>query len=378
MNHDDEDKTVQAGAPGTGGLRPDRPAPPPESGPPSMLALVAALVVVIALAWLWQSGTMERYMGPGDDDAKPVAEEERQPDPVGDKLDEEAERYVEELQERAEEEEIDVRDADGFIGVDSAIRISGDSADCVNYDRNNLEAELGLPLEAEVLLWTEHEKVIYRTVEEILSIASEEGSAAGVPLWRDGEVQPVSLERFREDYGADMQQSLAVLGTEMVSETVTVAEIASAGADGDTVCVTADTNPETVTLRQLMPGANPDDLYYVYTVGEDDVQGLWGIIHRGIIDNFARGISLRHEGRLDTYQVQIPQTADERVSETESSFLGQVIDRKVDESFVYNHERNRMGVNPDILVPGQEIVMIRFTREEMIDIYKHFASGGQQ
>lgn len=113
-------------------------------------------------------------------------------------------------------------------------------------------------------------------------------------------------------------------------------------------------------------------MFYVRTVRSGDAQGIWGIVHDGIIDNFARGMAIRRGKEINTYQVNIPTDADERRADTSSSYLGRLIFNKSKESHVYNFKRSRMGRNPNQIFPGQEIVIIDFQPEELIEIYKHF------
>jgi len=41
--------------------------------------------------------------------------------------------------------------------------------------------------------------------------------------------------------------------------------------------------------------------------------------------------------------------------------------------FIYNYSSGRMGKNPDYISPGQEVVISRFSKEEMVEIYKYFS-----
>ena len=96
-------------------------------------------------------------------------------------------------------------------------------------------------------------------------------------------------------------------------------------------------------------------------------------VHDGIIGNFARGVAIRRGEEVDTYQVEIPRDADERLGDRSSSFLGQMIHDKTEASWVYNFANERMGRNPDHIVPGQQVVIVKFRPEELIAIYQHFA-----
>ena len=73
--------------------------------------------------------------------------------------------------------------------------------------------------------------------------------------------------------------------------------------------------------------------------------------------------------------MRIPRDADERLQDRSSSFLGKLIDRKTQESLVYNYRENRMDHNPDRIYPGQEIVIVNFEPEELVSIYRYFAGG---
>jgi len=136
--------------------------------------------------------------------------------------------------------------------------------------------------------------------------------------------------------------------------------------------------PRSTTVGELLTGEQgltADTVFYVRTIGKADKQGIWGIVHHGLIDNFAQGIAIRRGQQVDTYQVAIPRDADEMQADRSSSFLGRLIYQKTQDSYVYNFQRRRMGRNPDLLSPGQEIVIIRFTDDELISIYKHFVAS---
>ncbi|MFO1436292.1 MAG: hypothetical protein U1F34_08095 [Gammaproteobacteria bacterium] len=133
---------------------------------------------------------------------------------------------------------------------------------------------------------------------------------------------------------------------------------------------------ESATVAELMMGSdsNTDTIYYVRTVKDTDRQGIWGIIQYGLMDNFARGIAIRRGEKFDTYRVNIPRNADERMANSGSSFLGQLIDEKTRGSHIYNLQQGRMGTNPNVIHPGQELLIIGFSPEELVNIYKHFVT----
>jgi hypothetical protein len=74
------------------------------------------------------------------------------------------------------------------------------------------------------------------------------------------------------------------------------------------------------------------------------------------------------------YQVEIPPDADQRLEDQSSSYLGRMIDQKTRSTYVYNYEKGSMGRNPDLIYPGQELVIVGFSPEELISIYEHFVA----
>ncbi|WP_428036940.1 hypothetical protein [Amphritea sp.] len=126
-----------------------------------------------------------------------------------------------------------------------------------------------------------------------------------------------------------------------------------------------------VRLKELLN--NPDNpagtLFYIHGVSDSDTQGLWGIIQSGLIDTFAKGIQLKTQ----LISADIPQQADERLPNSTSSFLGAILDKKVKDTYVYNYHKGLLGQNPDMITPGQELIVVTFNPDELIAIYNHFA-----
>ena len=116
-----------------------------------------------------------------------------------------------------------------------------------------------------------------------------------------------------------------------------------------------------------------DSLFYLHRVTEEDIQGLWGIIQTGLIRNFRQGIRLQRNGAERNVSVLIPADADEPLPTGLSSFLGKILHQKVSTSYVYNFSTHTMGYDPDLIRPGQELILIRFSGDELKDIYQFFA-----
>lgn len=133
-----------------------------------------------------------------------------------------------------------------------------------------------------------------------------------------------------------------------------------------------------ITIANLLKDEEPakeGSIYYVRTVKQNDGQGIWGIIVDGLTENFAKGIAISRDESLNTYQVDIPRQSDDLLANNTSSFLGKLIDRKTRECFVYNFVEQKIGRNPDLIYPGQELLIINFEAEELIEIYTHFVEN---
>lgn len=128
-----------------------------------------------------------------------------------------------------------------------------------------------------------------------------------------------------------------------------------------------------IRLKELLndPDTAADTLFYVHGVTAGDDQGLWGIIQQGLMQTFARGIEMQQ----GTVSADIPRSADERLSNSTSSFLGTILDRKVKDTYVYNYQKGILGQNPDLINPGQEVIIVTFTEAELISIYEHFTKS---
>ena len=179
---------------------------------------------------------------------------------------------------------------------------------------------------------------------------------------------------------AEPEKPISLIKTVRYFEVVTLRELLDTEVDTDTFLnvVRRPYRIEAATLADLLQrkkAENPDTIFYLHTVQPTDEQGIWGIVQYGIIDNFARGVALKRGEKMETYTVQIPRHADERLDDQSSSFLGKLIDHKTKDSYVYNYRDHRMGRNPDRIYPGQELVIINFEPEELTAIYTHFASG---
>ena len=209
-------------------------------------------------------------------------------------------------------------------------------------------------------------------------LAAQDG-ATETAVARDA-VEEVTVREILERIRSEPGKPISIVRTVRYFEIMTLKEWLDTEQDTD-VSLNVATRPHrigAVTLAELLQrqkAGNPRTIFYLHTVQPTDTQGIWGIVHSSLIDNFARGVAVDRGEAVETYKVRIPSDADERLHDQSSSFLGKLIDRKTKESFVYNYRENRMGRNPDHVHPGQEIVIINFEPEELVSIYRYFASG---
>lgn len=138
------------------------------------------------------------------------------------------------------------------------------------------------------------------------------------------------------------------------------------------------------TLEQILgvhQAEDPDAIYYIRTVQSSDVQGIWGIIQHGLIENFAKGMAIRRGTSADTYRVDIPRLADEPLANRRgSSFLGRMLFHKSKRSTLYNIRLGKIADRPETIMAGQQIVIVDFSPRELVQIYRHFVrvAAGQK
>ncbi|WP_415898949.1 hypothetical protein [Neptuniibacter sp. QD48_11] len=139
-----------------------------------------------------------------------------------------------------------------------------------------------------------------------------------------------------------------------------------------TIADTALVATQQIKLLELLddPDNSAQKVYFIHAVNEGDDEGLWGIIQHGLMRTFTEGLSL--PGLGEKVSVEIPKDADEALGDKRSSFLGQVLKAKVDQTYIYNYQKGILGENPNLIKPGQQLVIVTFTEQELIGIYHHF------
>ena len=133
-----------------------------------------------------------------------------------------------------------------------------------------------------------------------------------------------------------------------------------------------------IQLRELLDQTESDQkrIFYLHAVNSADEQGIWGIIQKGLMGTFSKGIDLPSAN--GTLKALIPEDADEKLDSKQSSFLGKLLNYKVLTTYVYNYEQGNIGKNPDYIKPGQQLIIVTFTEKELMGIYQHFINQAKQ
>ncbi len=292
-------------------------------------------------------------------------------------VDSQAEAFIAKLTE-TQSQPVPAKNADHFVLKDQIISLLPESTIELTTLRD-IERNPDLKPDTPITVIREAEQVELTTPEKIIAEAG--GDLDKIVTILDGDKErKLTVREVLQRYTENPDDPISVVKKVQYFEITTPAEIAqdtTLSPDQELKIITKPYRLEAATIAELLMREgkfDPDSIFYVRTIRDTDDQGIWGIIHDGIMTNFAQGMAIRRGKQVNTYKVEIPRDADELLSDQSSSFLGSLIYRKAAESYVYNFKKNRMGQNPDYISPGQEIVIINFEPEELIGIYKHFVA----
>ncbi len=356
--------------------------------------IILGVLLIAATAWLYLSPgtvtperTMEEMPSPmaessmdgsahGPQDQAATAAEGSQDQPGS--LDEEARDYINDISD-TELEPVPVQKADNFVRRDQVISLIPDEA-IETTTTSQLLADPAVKPGTPITVVRTTEQIEVTTPENIINQAG--GSLERtIRILEGDEVRQTTVGELLETYKENRKQPISIVKKEEHLEILTARELEEENAESADAPIRIIRQPyglESTTVGELLmsdKNIDEDSVFYIRTVNENDSQGIWGIIQQGLIENFARGIAIRRGENINTYQVEIPGNADEIRPDRTSSFLGRVLDGKVRESWVYNYALGKMGRNPSLIHPGQELIIIQFSTDELIDIYKHFVQS---
>jgi hypothetical protein len=291
------------------------------------------------------------------------------------KIEKEAEKRIESLKGELREP-INLERADHF--VDAKTVLSKRERRIITTTPKTLLEDLSIGPKAEIKLLVEEEKVSITTPRALMENRTIHPDTPIRVLKEDGVIVETTPGKLMADSSITPDTPIKVVEKVERVAVTTPEELRKTAPSLDTpIKVIVEKPGEALTLAQLLPGERDlqKDTFYVHAVTGEDLQGIWGILQRGLMDQFLKGVAIPagEIPRGQLLQLRIPEDADEPRRNGYSSFLGRVLDRKTKESYVYNYSSGRMGKNPDYIYPGQELVISRFSREELVEIYKHFA-----
>jgi hypothetical protein len=272
---------------------------------------------------------------------------------------------------------IDMERADHF--VDAKTILSKRDRRIITTTPKTLLEDLSIGAKSEIKVLIEEEKTSITTPRELMENQTIHPDAPIRVLKEGGEVIETTPRKLMADSSLTPDTPIKIIEKVERVAVTTPEELQKTAPSLDTpIKVIVEKPGEAVTIAQLLPEERGlgKDTFYVHAVTREDVQGIWGIIQRGLIDQFLKGIPVPAEEEITRERVlklRIPNNADEPREGGYSSFLGRVLDEKTRESYVYNYSSGRMGKNPDYISPGQELVISRFSKEELVEIYKHFS-----
>lgn len=293
-------------------------------------------------------------------------------------IEREAVKRIEDLKGELSEP-IDLERADHF--VDAKTVLSRKDRRIIVTTPKTLLEDLGVGAKSEIKVLFEEEKTIITTPRELLSNRTVHPDTPIRILKEDGTVTETTPRKLMADPSITPDTPIKIVEKVEKVTVTTPEELQKRMLSPETpIKVIVERPRETLTLSQLLPEERDigKDTFYVHAVTREDVQGIWGIIQHGLMDQFLKGIPVAPEEEVRGRRVlalKIPADADEPHEDGYSSFLGNVLVRKTKESYVYNHTSGRMGKNPDYISPGQELVISRFSKKELVEIYKHFSQN---
>ncbi len=298
--------------------------------------------------------------------------------PETEEIEKEAVRRIEALKAELKEP-IDLERADHFVSAQTVL--AKKERQIIITTPKALLEDPSLGPESEIKVLIEEEKIVITTPRQLLKNRTIHPDSPIRILREDGEIVETTPSELLADQSITADTPIKIIQKEEKVIVATPSELQKIFPTPETpIKVLVEKPGEALTLAQILPEEQEgeEDTFYVHTVTRQDTQGIWGIIQHGLMDQFLKGIPVsmtQDASEKRVLRLEIPEAADEPRENGFSSYLGRILDRKTKESFVYNYASGRMGRNPDYISPGQELVVSRFSRKELVDIYKHFSQN---
>lgn len=347
---------------------------------PSLVPAILALIVLVGLAYLLfadlQPSRTEHTVSPPIEIEDPQIEEVTI-EPVAPSEDQqaitekEAEQFVDHLGSRAVT--LDGKQGE-FVRKDGTIVIP--KVEKRDTTIGQLLADKSLSPDTSVTIeYTETEK--QQTTIQALDDSTEDKNTIVTIEKADGSQQQSPLIDLINDNNVDKNAQITVINKQAIQKKTTIGQLSQSElSPKQTIHAEIDRGSIELSVNDIVKSGGLDDnaLFYLHRVTEADRQGLWGIIQSGLIQRFRQGLPLEGIGiNKDLVRVTIPADADEPLPTGLSSFLGKILNNKVESSYIYNYTTSTMGHNPDLIYPGQQLILIHFSNDELKQIYQFFA-----
>lgn len=316
-----------------------------------------------------------------------------------------AKEHIEKLTSESKEQVLDITKADNFVTGEQLLKMPTMESEQIAIEKVDAAQESAAT--------TAQTTADTATATPAQSAATEPQAQLEVVKQTQSEVkqagaqtQQTAVEQIArsEPSATESESATQLVVTQVVDTGSKVIQGAASAVKSQSVVVTQGAAPavsfepaqveagsvevsQTTTSRSLRPGqrirlqellSDPDlaagTVFYIHAVSPTDAQGLWGILQRGLIKTFAQGIELKESGRVLT--AEIPMLADETLENRRSSFLGEFLYQKVQDTYVYNYQQGMLGQDPDLIKPGQQLIIVSYSEDELISIFNHFTQPG--
>jgi len=351
---------------------------------PSLIPAFLALLVVIFFAYLLYSdlspSRTEHTINPPIEIFDPpltvIKDESEAPDNTV--TEQEAELFVENLSPETNQTVIINENNDQFVRSDSLISLP--NLEQRSTTIQELMADNNLADDTPIILNFTSEERSQITLAK-LSNNIEDHTETITIITADGETISAPLADLLSRSNLDQNALITLILKKQHSVTTRFADIADIEiSPSQSLIATINHSVQELFINDILPnGTQSNDLYYLHRVTGRDVQGLWGIIQAGLIDKFRQGLRLKGISRnKDLIQAVIPSDADEKLPSGLSSFLGKILATKVDNSYSYDLKTHGVNFDIDIVQPGQQLILIQFTPDELKEIYQFFSDKRNQ
>lgn len=352
------------------------------------LPVFLAVLVVGALAWLLytdiQPNSAPEEIDPPielvDDTLETEVIEAPAEPPSSDEITTaEAEAFVESLARPKDENVVINENRDEFVRPDGIILLP--SLEERTTTLSELRKDRTLSDDTELTLRYSERQETRTTLKETAEVSDDHMAKITIET-QDGETITDRLTNLLQRDDLDQEAPITLVEERQITREMTAGELDETEIDADIpLDVTINRGTQEIVISDIIDTEQMADnsLLYLHRVTKRDKQGLWGIVQSGLIQRFRRGLQLEGLGSPGkTFRVEIPPDADEPLPSGLSSYLGRVLNRKVMTSYVYNFTTDTMGRDPNLIHPGQQLILIEFTQQELRDIYQFFAEDRRE